>query len=193
MRSLANLMTELDERAIAANVGIKHDQARSQYPLRSITVRSWDEFIGIIADYYSKHFSICNSIGGSFSRPEAAQRAREIIEKEYRNKGRTINSAYNDAHEGTNGGMSAILDIIANNLKMESIQRYVQDTFDRYVTPISWSEKVSLISQFIDHCGLHHNSSIDRNNPERYAHDYKDLIWAYAQQLKQTSYILRRY
>ena len=105
MSSINNLLAELDERTIAQRIGIPHDEARMRYSLRSNTVGSFDEFNWIIADYYTKHFTACVSHGGNLSASEAASRAKELLEREYRRRGGDIVTAYNDAHDGTNGGL----------------------------------------------------------------------------------------
>ena len=100
--------------------------------------------------------------------------------------------AYNDAHEGTNAGMRAVLDTIAEGLKAESLERYMRDAFDRYVSPNSWEQKVEIIYQFIARCGIHLGSSIRPDQPERYAQNYQELIRSYVTALQQTSNIFRR-
>jgi hypothetical protein len=60
------------------------------------------------------------------------------------------------------------------------------------VTPNSWEQKVEIIRQFIAQCGVHLASSIQINQPERYARDYKELIQAYVTALQKTSSIFRR-
>ena len=100
--------------------------------------------------------------------------------------------AYNDAHDGTNGGLRAILDIIAEGLKAESVEDHIRDVFDRYVAPNSWSQKVSIIRQFIQHCGIFLSSSIRSDQPERYAQNYQELIRSYVEALRNTSGIFRR-
>lgn len=100
--------------------------------------------------------------------------------------------AYNDAHDGTNGGMRVVLDTIAEGLKAESVERYIRDAFDRYVAPISWEQKVTIIRQFIARCGIHLASSIRSDQPERYAQNYQELIRSYVSGLQRTSSIFRR-
>jgi len=51
--------------------------------------------------------------GGYLSATEAASRAKKILEQEYRQHGGTIVTAYNDAHDGTNGGLRVVLDKLA--------------------------------------------------------------------------------
>ena len=187
-----NLLAELDERTIAQKIGIPHDEARMRYSLRSNTVRDFDEFTRTITDYCTRHFTTCVSHGGILSASEASGRAKELLEREYRRRGGDIVAAYNDAHDGTNGGMRAVLDVIAEGLKAESVERYVRDAFDRYVAPNSWEQKVEIIRQFIERFGAHFSSSIQAEQPERYAHNYRELIQAYLSALQRTSSIFRR-
>jgi hypothetical protein len=190
--SINNLLAEIDERTIAQRVGIPHDETRMRYPLSTNTARSFDEFGHIIGDYYNTHFTRTISRGGNLPRSEAASRAKELLEREYRRKQGDIVTAYNDAHDGTNGGMRVVLDTIAEGLKAESVERYIRDVFDRYVAPNSWEQKVGIIRQFIHRCGANLGSSIRPDQPERYAHNYSELIRSYVAALQQTSRIFRR-
>jgi hypothetical protein len=155
-------------------------------------VASFEEFTDVIADYYNYHFGQCVARGGSFSRAEAAGFAKDILTDEYRRRGGDINSAYNDAHDGTNGGLRMILDVIADRLKAESVERYIRHQFDRYVTPISWEQKVDIIRQFIARHGAELSHSIRSDQPERYAQNYEELIRSYVTGLQRTSSIFRR-
>jgi len=190
--SITNLLAELDERYIAQKIGIRHDEARMGYHLSSNTVRDFDEFTRVIGDYYNWHFSSCISRGGSLSSGEAASRAKELLEKEFRRQNGDIVMAYNNAHDGTNGGMRAVQDIIAEGLKAQAVEHHIRDAFDRYVAPNSWEQKVNIIRQFIDHCGTFLSSSICSDTPERFAHSYNELIRSYIDALQATSSIFRR-
>jgi len=190
--SFTNLLAELEERHIAHRIGIPHDEQRMRYHLSSNTIRDFDEFSRIIGDYYNHHVSNCVALGGRMPRSKAESRAKALVEKEYRRRGGDIVMAYNDAHDGTNGGLRAILDIIAEGLKAESVEDHIRDVFDRYVAPNSWSQKVSIIRQFIQHCGIFLSSSIRSDQPERYAQNYQELIRSYVEALRNTSGIFRR-
>lgn len=192
MASIHSLMAELDERNIAQRVGLPHDEARMRYTLRSNTVRDFDEFARQIGDYYNYHFANCVSRGGSMSASEASGRAKELLEKEYRRRNGDIVSAFNDAHDGTNGGMRAVLDVICEGLKADSVERHIRDAFDRNVAPNAWDQKVEIIRQFISFTGPMLSSSIRADQPERYAQNYQELIRAYVNGLQKTSSIFRR-
>jgi len=193
MGSIENLLSELDELAIAKNVGVPHDEARMRFSLSKNTVAGFNEFTDVISDYYNHHVSQSVLHGGHLSRTEAAGRAKEILNQEYRRQGGDINMAYNDAHDGTNGGLRVVLDRIAEQLKVESVERYIRDAFDRHVEPISWEQKVDIMHQFLAHYGHHLTSSIRTDQPERYAANYEELIRAYVESLKKTSSIFRRF
>jgi len=189
---IAGLMDELSEKTIAQKIGIPHDEARMRYPLQSNTVRSFEEFSRIIGDYCNYHFTSCISLGGTLSASEAVGRAKELLEQEYRRKGGDIVTAFNDSHNGTNGGLRVVLDTIAEGLKAESVERHIRDAFDRYVAPNSWELKVEIIKQFIRECGAFLSSSIKIDQPERYAQNYQELIRSYVTALQNTSTIFRR-
>jgi hypothetical protein len=192
MPEINSLLAALDERTIARTIGIPHDEARMRYPLHRNTVANFAEFERIIGDYYNHHFTTCVSRGGELSATEATSHAKELLEREYRRGNGDIVSAFNDACDGTNGGLRAVLDKICEALKAQSIERHVRAVFDRYVAPNSWQQKVDIIRQFIDQCGMHLSGSIRADQPERYASDYAQLIRTYVAALRQTSSIFRR-
>ena len=192
MSSIKNLLADLEEKTIAQRIGIPHDEVRIRYHVRSNTVGSFEEFTRVSAEYYAKHFTTCITHGGSLPASDAASRAKELLEREYQRRGGTIITAYNDAHDGTNGGLREILDKIADGLKAESVERYIRDAFDRHVTPNSWEEKVEIIRQFIAQCGVPLSSTIQPDHPERYASNYWELIQSYISGLQRTSSIFRR-
>jgi len=191
MEPINDMLAELDERNLARKIGIPHDEARMSYSLGSNTCFSFREFEIIIGNYMNCHISSCVSFGGKLATHEATGRAKEILEKEYRKKGGTIVTAFNDAHDGTDGGMRKILDVLAEALKAESLERYIRDVFDRYVAPNSWGQKVEIMRQFFAQCGVDLGNTIHTDHPERYAQNYQDVIRTYTEVLKSTSSVLR--
>ncbi len=192
MPAIDSLLGALDERRIAQQVGLPHDEARMRFPLKSNTVSTFDEYSDLLADYYNYHFTQCVSRGGTLPRTEAAGRAKEVLEREYRRRGGDIVTAFNDARDGTNSGLRAQLDLIAEALKTEAVQRYIREMFDRHVAPNSWPDKVEIIRQFIARCGENLASSIQADQPERYAQNFQELIQSYVTSLQRTSSIFRR-
>lgn len=192
MALIDSLMSQLDERTIAGRIGIVHDEARMQYHLNSNTVSNFSQFRNIITDYYNYHYSRCVIRGGSLPSMEAYSRAKQLLENEYRKRGGDINTAVQDAIDGTNGGMRGVLDILADGLKAEVVERYITDLFDRYIAPNSWDQQVEIIRQFITYTGHTLSGSVDTGKPEKYARDYSSLIRSYTDGLQRTSAMFRR-
>jgi hypothetical protein len=192
MSNIKMLLKEVDDLNIARKVSNEHDKARVKFPLSSNTVKDFDEYCRIIGDYVRYHNSVCISEGGYMSQAEAVGLGREIIEQEYRRKGSDFIGAYNDARDGVNGGLRAILDVITEGLKAISVERFIRHTFDRYVAPNSWDQKVAIIREFINHCGTHLSYSIQADKPERYAASYYELIRNYVESMRRTSSVFRR-
>jgi len=193
MTSIAGLLADLDELAIARNVGIPHDEARMRYSLHKNTVQNYAEFADIITDYYSHHMRECVIHGGRLNRAEASGRAKEALQMEYKRLGGDINTAYNDAHDGTNGGLRIVLDKLADRIKEEAVSHYVRDAFDRHVEPVSWEQKVEIMRQFMAKYGRELPASIRTDQPERYAANYEELINAFVEGLKKISSIFRKF
>lgn len=192
MTDINELVHSLQDTTIAQRVTIAHDNARMQYHPKSITVSNYRGFEDEIADYVSFHYAACVAPGARLSRTEALGEAKEIIEHEYRRRRSDIVGAFNDARDGTNGALRSILDTIADGLKARSVSRYVTEQFDSRVAPNDYEAKVEIIRQFIERFGAQLGNTIQRNRPERYAQDYRALIEAYVEGLRQTSSIFRR-
>lgn len=190
MSVLDNILHELDESYIVDNISKKHDEARVQYPLKSITVPDDTAFDNLIADYYNYHFTNCISSGGELSRAEAAGRAKEIVTQYYRRRRLDKLNAYSDGKTGTNGGMREILDIIMEALKEEAVERHFRDVIDRFVAPSSWEEQVEIIQDLFKR--IPDSQHINKDQPERYARNYEDLIRGLVEQLRTQSTIFRR-
>ncbi len=74
MAVIDNLFRELDETYIAKEVARAHDSARMRYALSSNTVRTWDEYAEVVADYTSYHHRCCVAEGGTLGGTDAVGR-----------------------------------------------------------------------------------------------------------------------
>ncbi len=190
MPAINNLINELSEDTVAHQVGAVHDSTRAKHQIEYNTVRSFPDFIDVIADYYNYHFQ-CVYNCGPLSRFDAEGQVKNLVEQIYRQNQGDIINAFNDAQDSVNGGVRVLLDRICDAIKYKHIEQYIESAFDRYVSPNDWDSKVEIIRQFIAHCGGDLGSSLRREKPESYAGDYKKLIRAYTDSLKRTSSTIR--
>jgi hypothetical protein len=84
-----------------------------------------------------------------------------------------------------------ILDIIAERLKADSVEQYIQNVFQKYVLSIPPEAKVEVVCQFIGLQGNNLESLIFSHQPERYVDNYNELIKAYVKSLQKKSRIFR--
>lgn len=192
MSKLQNIINELDELFIVNNVTGIHDDIRNQYPRRRLKVYSDEEFDDMIADYYNFHFTRCVSFGGQLTKSEAAGRAKEIIANALSEEGMNIIHAYYNGKNGLHGGMNKILDIISETLKMEARERHVRSVLDKYIPQSNWEEKVSIMKEILQTIPGQANY-IEKNQPERYAHDYERFVRSVINYINSKGKQLRNY
>jgi len=191
MGVLQQILNKLDESFVIEHVTGQHDDARIQFHLNGNTVPSDRAFDDLIAEYYNHHYTKCVSGGGELSRAEAAGKAKNILEHDYRNRGMDKLNAYQDGKTGSNGGMRKILDIIMEGLKSEALEFHIRDVLDTFVAPSSFEEQTSIIRELIQRTGLS-STQIDTQHPERYARNYEELIRALARGLQSQYASFRR-
>ena len=192
MSTLKKILDELDELYIVNKICNQHFVTRGNYPNKEPKVKDDIEFDDMIADYYNYHYTTCISHGGELTRADAAGKAKEIIEREYKRKGKDRLHAYQDGIKGSHeGGMQAILTIILNYLMDEVVEHHIRDVIDRYVRVTSYEEQVKIVKEIIAHM-TYVPSYIDPNHPERYAKNYEELIRGLSENINRNAARFRR-
>ncbi len=187
---LENIIKELSKDYITEHIEKPHNEARISFHLTSNSVPDDASFENLIGEYYNHHFTKCVSNGGELTRAEATGRAKEIITENYRRRRLDKLNAYSDGINGSNGGMMAIIDIIMEQLKNDAKERHVQEVIDRYIARSRWEEQVEIIKELFDFYPKSLN--VDRDNPERYARNYEELIKALMESLNGMNDNLRK-
>jgi hypothetical protein len=186
MSEFKKLLELLDERNLTSHVASYHDTARLQFTLSSNQVNSFQEFQQRIGEFYNHQLTHALG-GGPLPVYEARRRAKDILERAYRRRRQSLNNAIADAIEGTNGGMRAILDTIADAMKEESTQNFTEEAFDEVCPPNSWTGKVDLMRQFQQQYGEALGEPVRSMPAEAYAAHYKELIQAFDYHMKDVA------
>ncbi len=184
--SIRSLLASLDARVIAQRVGNQHDEARIKFQWDRNTVRDSHEFKEAISRYYIHHLK---ALGRIDFMPDylAFALALKALESHLDSGPNSLSVLFRDAHDGTNGGLKAVLDRIANALKVEEIEGHIQDQFRRYADPMSWEDQLELVRQFIRACGPTRLPGIALDKPEQYINNYRQLIRAYVETIQQAT------
>jgi hypothetical protein len=191
MSQINSLLEELDEGLIAARIGMLHDNARMGYQLRSNTAADYDAFIEVITDYYNYHFQRVYQCG-PLSRFDAEGRATYYVNQAYRQQRGDVTSAFKESRDSVNGGLRRVLDAIADAVKAEHVEAYIENVFRRYVDPVDPESRTEIIRQFMAAHGSQFASVLYIDRPELYARDYKMLIRTYADVIRQGASAYRR-
>jgi len=151
MSIITQLIQELDERAMAINVGRKYDDARISFQLTSNRVSSEDEFYQVLGSFYNHMHSQCVSPGSSLSSHEAVERAIKVLEESMREDGGSIQTAYRNCVDGINGGLIRLLDTIAYSMQSEAQHLYTEHVLRTYISPMNWDAQVDAIRSLLEH------------------------------------------
>ena len=191
MTIINNLMKELDEGTIARQIGSKHDNARTQYQLRTNIVDNYQSFIDLITDYYNYHFQQVYQCG-PLSPADAEGKAKAMVNQAYRQNRGDIMSAFREARENINGGMRRVLDAICDAMKGEHIEQYIENVFDRYSDPEDFDTMTEILHQFCQKYGDHFGSILQIDKNEFYARDWKRIVRIMVDVINQAASAYRR-
>lgn len=183
---MRRMIEELRARTIAGRVHRPIEARAMDSPFDPEDLRTFATY----RDSLGRHY--CLVYGREVSEEEAQGRSVQIIEREYRDRGGDIVSAYHDAVEWTNGGIAAQRQMITDAVKRQAGEFYVMAVFDRYLDPTSWEERVEAVRAFIDECRADLVGLVDAEHPERHARDLRDLIRSYIASLERNAALFRR-
>ena len=191
MVDLDGLLWELEERQLATALA-KHDEARACFTLWSNTALDKQEYLKIVADYWNHHWTYVMEGAEPIDEFRAMVEGRKLLEAHCARVGRTVDELVLDAIEGTNGGVRASLDIMANEFKSDLRRLRIHGLFDKYINPIGFEEKTEAVRELFCRCFSFLPPSVDPFEPEAYAVYYKELILAYVQSEEALRAMLER-
>lgn len=171
---IAAFYDEIDE-LVRANIRMGYVAVREgfQCPLCADDVHHWESILGDYIDEVSRqvrhgtaHRNLRDAIG----------LGRKLVEDQYRNNGRTIHNAIDDAKTGFNGGVPAHLDIITRAMADESINYLIEDALSRHIPEDSWDTRVAMMREFLDRYGIILPDRLLNRPPEQLAGEYRTLL-----------------
>lgn len=190
--SLQGLMQEISEQTIVDRVTRPIDQATLKFQLSSTTVRDEREFEAVIGDFVKYIFRECIAPGAEMPDFEAVSRGKQMLANAVRRRRQTLMNVLANALDGLNGGMLAVIRDLAEGLKNESIEHYLDDVFDRHVPMGSWEEKVATIKALMDRYEDILPDAIRAQPPERYAANFKEFLRSLWEMMRETGADFRK-
>ena len=152
MDAIAEFVKAMENIAVAREVGVPNDAARVTFRLEFCTVPDQLAFDNVLTDYYIHHIRCVNPEKG-LSREEALQRAMAILNCEYGRRGGSIEGAFQDALHGARGGVSAVLNALADGVQRECLTAYVRARFEACLEATDAKERASVVRRIMDRLG----------------------------------------
>ena len=181
---LNQLLGELDPETIEQRACRKFDEARASFSLDTVTVENNEEFLDSITSFYAH---LLRRAGAGPTSPTSGNLSADVLD--VLNKaihGREdYNSILAEAKNASRGGLRFILDLVTEHLKNEAREKYIFRTFKEAIDPLDTDTRVSLIAAIMKREGDRLPPDIASQPPERYAHQYEEILRLYAQSLSR--------
>lgn len=172
---LDRILNLLDGGYIATTIGNKHELARNSFPLTSNVVSGHPEFYDVTVRYYRHHYSYTISPHVVLPEEMAASEVRNILDHAFREHGGYV-GAYECSRTGVAGGLSGVLNAVANALRTRQEIEYVDHVIRTECNEMVYDEIVELMRQYVDRFG-HYLAPADRaRSPHDLARNYDTVI-----------------
>jgi len=182
---------QINEQALAQEVGIPIDSARSSYILDSSTIRAYEQFIDTLQAFY---MHLQRYIGSSPVEFPDMTRARtetiDLLERAFYGKGGD-QAAFARARDGIQGGMRSILDAITEQYKAEKQAAYIQRIFKDAIAVMEWDERVKFMRGAMKRLGSFLPPELKNMPPERFVGSYETIVRAYVESSDKVNQLLR--
>ena len=194
MATINRIMDQLHSHQLSRNVQSPYHEARDAFRLdeRDDDRSSFSGFARILGLFYSHMHRSCIAPGSELPLNHASELAKQALMRKRRDDPRLV-GAFRDARDGVNGSLRKVLDDITESLIGDATMRYVRGVFDRFISPDDRDAQVEVMRQFIERHGPSLGPSIDTSRPDRYAHQYDELIDRFAQSLNEAGQRFRAY
>lgn len=183
---LDHLLGELDPETVEQKACRPYDEARASFILDKVTVEGNEEFLDTITSFYTH---VLRHTGSGSINPTSENLSAETLDVLKRTiQGREdYNSILAEAKNASRGGLRYILDLLTDHLKYEAREKYIFRTLKEAVDPLDVDIRVSLIAAIMKREGDRLPPDITSQPPERYAHQYEEILRLYSQSLSRVT------
>ena len=179
---LDHLLEEIDDETINQRVYRFYDEARASFILDKVTVESNEEFLETITSFYTHVLRRTGTeIIGPISENLSAE-ALDVLKRAIHGR-EDYNSILAEAKNASRGGLRYILDLVTDHLKHEAREKYIFRAFKEAIDTLDDDIRVSLIAAIMKREGDRLPPNIASQPPERYAHQYEEILRLYSQSL----------
>lgn len=185
------VVAQIDEQALAHRFGIPVDSARGSYLLEASTVQSQQEFVETLEAFYAHlHRWISGGVQEALDAEQMRSGAIHLLEAAFRGQG-GYEAAYARARDGTQGGMRAVLDTVAEQFKRERCSDHVRKVFREAVSALDWDGRVQFMRAALKHLAPFLPPWLTDEPPERFVRQYEAIVRTYVESWDRFNRVLR--
>ena len=140
------ILDQLHPDVIGREIEYKHNIIRERWTVKNYMPGDYKECMRDLCDYYRYHF--CAMFGISMNIPDdrAHHEVKMILEK---SQGGYVQGIKNSVR-GRHGGMIALVDALAEEMKKDAIEKHISHVIDTHVSPLDFDFQCELIRQYLD-------------------------------------------
>ena len=188
---LGRILDMLDPERIATVIGNRNEMARESFVLTRNTVDSHAEFYDIALRYYRHHYAETVGHGGTVPEDKAAYEARMMLDRAYRDQ-EGYEGAYHSGRTGKAGGMRGVLNAVANGMRQQQEEHYLEHIFYTLIDPMDYDTIVEVMRQYLDRFGGYLSPAERARSPHDLARNYDSIIKAHARAMGTIRGMMKR-
>jgi hypothetical protein len=154
------------------------EEAVESFEFDSKAPMTFHNFLKITADFVAHIYRFGPGVRKILTTTQARSKALSIIEKSYFHVSEDIrlDSAFLDAADDENGGIENVLEQIANYIKENTRQTYIEWIFTTRLRCLEWKIQCSIARALLEREKLYIPSDLLARHPDQLTHDLDDLM-----------------
>jgi hypothetical protein len=169
---LQEIMSKLHIDVISRKIDYVHDAIREEWTVKKYFPKDYEDCHRYLTKYYQYHFARYAKANVKMPDEMAFAYVREILEKSQ--GGYAVN--IKNALKGRHGGMIALINMLADDLKKQAVEQYVGYIINEHVDPLDFPLKVELMRQYISKYARHMLPGEDLMSPYELAANLNQVI-----------------
>jgi hypothetical protein len=166
------ILDDLHIDTIARRYEYVHNMVRERWEVKKYRPKDYHECHRYLAKYYSYHFATALRVDVVVPPERAFYEVRRILDKAQGGFAGHIGNAVRGRH----GGMKALVDLIAEELKNEAIEQYITYTINIAIDNLDWNMRIELMRQYLKRYSKHMLPGEYMKSPEELAASYESVI-----------------
>ncbi len=174
------ITAEIRELALVRKFDAPIDSARASFVLAASTVRSYDEFLGIIESFFTHLLSYAHpETAAEADLDRAKDGATSLLARAFCNHG-SLPGAFARAQTGIDGGMRSVLDAMTDRYRVERRAEYIETFLSKAFTGMDPAEQVRFARGALERLWPMLSEELRREPPERFVNRIDEVVRVYA-------------